>query len=64
MSTPGIKINNSKSLRILYALYYSSTGRIVSTSVTDNFESLKDTGYIYVDVENTGEVTADFAVHT
>lgn len=62
MSTPGIKINNSKSL--LYALYYSATGRIVSTSVTDNFESLKDTGYIYVDVENTGEVTADFAVHT
>ena len=41
---------------------YSASGRIVSTYATDNFESLKDTGYIYVEVENTGEVTADFAV--
>ena len=41
---------------------HSASGRIVSTYATDNFESLKDVGYIYVEVENTGEVTADFAV--
>ena len=62
LSTLGKKILYHKVQLTQYCIYISASGRIVSTSVTDNFESLKDTGYIYVDVENTGEVTADFSV--
>jgi len=43
-------------------MHYSASGRLVSTYATENFEALKDTGYIFVEVENTGEVTADFSV--
>ena len=39
----------------------SASGRIVN-AYANNFDALKDNGFIYVEIENTGEVTAEFSV--
>ena len=39
----------------------SASGRIVN-AYANNFDALKDNGFIYVEIENTGEVTSEFSV--
>ena len=39
----------------------SASGRIVN-AYANNFEALKSNGFIYVEIENTGEVTSEFSV--
>ena len=38
-----------------------ANGRIVNAYAT-NFEALKDSGFVYVEIENTGEINSEFSV--
>ena len=53
------------SLNVLSSLHAfiscSASGRIVN-AYANNFDALKDNGFIYVEIENTGEVTSEFSV--
>ena len=42
-------------------LFGRANGRIVN-AYASNFEALRDNGFVYVEIENTGEITSQFSV--
>jgi hypothetical protein len=42
-------------------VYSVANGRIVNAYAT-NFEALKDSGFVYVEIENTGDINSEFSV--
>ena len=48
-------------IHVHFKFYFSGKGRIVDTYATD-FTALANNGEIAVEIENTGDITADYTV--